>query len=254
MSATNPFRPRRHRSRRPRPRPDRVASPVRLRGRAPCSSPRRSWSGGRCSTSLVLAAPAVARTASPRGRRVVLVGCALQISFATLYGATALRRRAPRGVVRGVHARLHRSPRGRAPVGLTAAADDRWRLAAVGLLAVAALGALAMLVGSDPFHDIFLVSSYAAWVVVGPWLRLAPGRPHPPGRAGHGRLRLEPGRGRTRPTARGKAPRSRGHEAVALGQNRSDAALAPRVDVTRGHCAHGRVHSAVSALQGDLRA
>ena len=40
-------------------------------------------------------------------------------------------------------------------------------LAAVGLLAVAALGALAMLVGSDPFHDVFLVSSYAAWVVVG---------------------------------------------------------------------------------------
>src|SRR5215218_4070767 len=41
-------------------------------------------------TSLVLAAPAVARTASPRGRRIVLVGCALQVLFAALYGATAL--------------------------------------------------------------------------------------------------------------------------------------------------------------------
>ena len=41
------------------------------------------------------------------------------------------------------------------------------RVAAAGLLAVAVLGALAMLVGNDPFHDVFLVTSYTAWVVVG---------------------------------------------------------------------------------------
>ena len=29
------------------------------------------------------------------------------------------------------------------------------------------LGALAMMVGSDPFHDVFLLSSYAGWVLVG---------------------------------------------------------------------------------------
>ena len=33
----------------------------------------------------------------------------------------------------------------------------------VGMLATAVLGFLAMAVGSDPFHDIFLLSSYAAW-------------------------------------------------------------------------------------------
>ncbi len=39
--------------------------------------------------------------------------------------------------------------------------------AGTGLLAVAVLGFLAMALGMDPFHDIFLLSSYAAWVAVG---------------------------------------------------------------------------------------
>ena len=118
-------------------------------------------------TSVVLAAPAVACTASPRGRRVVLVGCVLQILFATLYGATALDGEPLEAsfvvfllgfialLVGGLlwASRLRRTTGG--------------GLAAVGLLSVAALGILAMLVGSDPFHDVFLVSSYAAWVVVG---------------------------------------------------------------------------------------
>jgi hypothetical protein len=118
-------------------------------------------------TSLVVGAPASARTASPRGRRLVLLGCALQVLFATLYGATALDGEPLEAsfvvfmlgfvalLVGGLlwASRLRRTTGG--------------GVAAVGLLAVAALGALAMLVGSDPFHDIFLVSSYAAWVVVG---------------------------------------------------------------------------------------
>jgi hypothetical protein len=37
----------------------------------------------------------------------------------------------------------------------------------VGVLATAILGFLAMAVGGDPFHDVFLLSSYAAWAVVG---------------------------------------------------------------------------------------
>ena len=116
---------------------------------------------------LVLAAPPPARTASPRGRRAVLAGCALQVSFATLYGATAFDGDPLEAsfvlfmlgfitlLVGGLlwASRLRRKTGG--------------RLAAAGLLAVAVLGALAMLVGSDPFHDVFLVSSYAAWVVVG---------------------------------------------------------------------------------------
>ena len=41
------------------------------------------------------------------------------------------------------------------------------RSAGLGLLAVAIMGLLAMAVGTDPFHDVFLLSSYAAWVAVG---------------------------------------------------------------------------------------
>jgi len=117
--------------------------------------------------SVVLGAPAAARTASPRGRRVVLAGCALQISFATLYGATAFDGEPLEAsflafmlgfvalLVGGLlwATRLRRAANG--------------RVAATGLCATAVLGALAILVGSDPFHDIFLVSSYAAWIVVG---------------------------------------------------------------------------------------
>lgn len=117
--------------------------------------------------SVVLGAPAAARTASPRGRRVVLAGCALQVSFATLYGATAFDGEPLEAsfvafllgfvalLVGGLlwATRLRRTPDG--------------RVAATGLCAIAVLGALAILVGSDPFHDICLVSSYAAWIVVG---------------------------------------------------------------------------------------
>ena len=46
-----------------------------------------------------------------------------------------------------------------------------WRagvdLAGGGLMAAAVLGFLAIAVGSDPFHDIFLVTGYAAWSAVG---------------------------------------------------------------------------------------
>jgi hypothetical protein len=129
---------------------------------------------------LVLAAPPPARTASPRGRRAVLAGCALQVSFATLYGATAFDGEPLEAAfvlfllgfislfVGGLlwASRLRRTTGG--------------RLAAAGLLAVAVLGALAMLVGSDPFHDLFLVSSYVAWVVVGRGFDTLRSAPTPP--------------------------------------------------------------------------
>ena len=38
-------------------------------------------------------------------------------------------------------------------------------MAGGGLIAAAVLGFLAIAVGSDPFHDIFLLSGYAAWAV-----------------------------------------------------------------------------------------
>jgi hypothetical protein len=40
-------------------------------------------------------------------------------------------------------------------------------MAGGGLMAAAVLGFLAIAVGSDPFHDIFLLTGYAAWAVVG---------------------------------------------------------------------------------------
>jgi hypothetical protein len=151
-------------------------------------------------TRLVVGAPTVARTASPRGRRLVLVGCALQILFATIYGATAFDGEPLEAsfvvfllgfvalLVGGLlwASRLRRTEGG--------------GLAAVGLLAVAALGALAMLVGSDPFHDIFLVSSYAAWVVVGKGLDSLPSTLTP-----RGANRTTPPGGRVESGASGRA-------------------------------------------------
>ena len=58
------------------------------------------------------------------------------------------------------------------------------RVAARGLVAVAVLGALAVLVGSDPFHDVFLVSSYAAWVLVGRGFDALGSAPASPSRTG----------------------------------------------------------------------
>lgn len=102
------------------------------------------------------------------GSRLVQAGCVLQLVFAVGYGITAAVLGAPfegmfvvfllgflaltaGGVTWGI--RLRRA-RAAAP-------------AASGLLMVAILGFLAMAVAVDPFHDIFLLSSYVAWVAVG---------------------------------------------------------------------------------------
>lgn len=117
--------------------------------------------------SVVADAPQAARAASPRGRRTVLGACALQLLFALAYAATAVDGEPFEGVfllfllgflallVGGPlwAARLLRQPAG--------------RFSAAGLLAVAVLGAVAVLVEVDPVHDIALVGGYAAWVLVG---------------------------------------------------------------------------------------
>ena len=117
--------------------------------------------------AVVRGAPAAASAASPRGRRVVLLGCGLQLAFAAVYGVTALDGEPYEGsfvlFLLGFVALLVGGLLWAARLRRVAAA----RVAGRGLLAVAVLGALAMLVGSDPLHDAFLVSSYAAWVVVG---------------------------------------------------------------------------------------
>ena len=117
--------------------------------------------------SVVLACPVPARAASPRGRRLILAACALQLGFAAVYAATASDGEPLEAsfvlFLLGFLAQL--------AGGLLWASRLRRvpsaRLAATGLLGVAVLGGLAILIGTDPFHDIFLVSSYAAWFAVG---------------------------------------------------------------------------------------
>lgn len=113
--------------------------------------------------------PSLGHTRGSRvGMRLLLAGCALQVTFGLVYGGTALLDGEPLeasfvlflvgflalfvgGVTWGPG--LLRS-------GLS-------RTAGLGALATAVLGLLAMLVGTDPWHDVFLLSSYAAWVLVG---------------------------------------------------------------------------------------
>ena len=113
----------------------------------------------------------VARAASPApgraartGRVLVLVGCALQVGFAAVYGVTALD-------AEPLEASFVLFLLGFLAVtvgGVTWAVPllrGGGALAGGGLLAVAVLGLLTVLVGQDPFHDVFLLTSYAAWVL-----------------------------------------------------------------------------------------
>jgi len=109
-----------------------------------------------------------ATRAGRMGRRLLVGGCALQMLFGLVYGGTAAIDGEPAeasfvlfllgflaifvgGVVWG---------RALLRTGLA-------RLAGAGVLATAVLGFLAIAVGADPFHDMFLLTSYAAWVLVG---------------------------------------------------------------------------------------
>ena len=101
------------------------------------------------------------------GARLLVAGCGAQVLFAATYGVLELATGDPEasfvlfalgfllttagGLLRGV--RLLRTGADVAAAG--------------GLVAAAVLGFLAIAVGSDPFHDIFLLTGYAAWAVVG---------------------------------------------------------------------------------------
>jgi hypothetical protein len=107
--------------------------------------------------------------AQRRGRvagRLLLAGCAAQACFAVTYGLLELATGEPEasfvlfslgfllttvgGLLRGTE--LRRAGHG---------------IAGTGLVAAASLGFLAIAVGSDPFHDVFLLTGYAAWALVG---------------------------------------------------------------------------------------
>ena len=102
------------------------------------------------------------------GSRLVQVGCLLQLLFAVGYGATALAMGEPsEGMFVFFLLGFLALTAGGAMWGVRLLRTGWPRSAGLGLLAVAVLGFLAMAVGIDPFHDVFLLSSYAAWVIVG---------------------------------------------------------------------------------------
>lgn len=113
--------------------------------------------------------PSLSTTRGGRvGRRVLLIGCALQVLFALAYGITALISGEPNEAsfvlfLAGFLAQLV----GGIVWWQAMRSEPGLRVTRVGVLATAILGFLAMAVGSDPFHDVFLLSSYAAWAVVG---------------------------------------------------------------------------------------
>ena len=113
--------------------------------------------------------PALSTTRGGRvGRRVMLIGCALQVLFALTYGVTAVISGEPNEAsfllfLAGFLAQLV----GGIVWWRAMRSEARLRVTRLGVLATAILGFLAMAVGNDPFHDIFLLSSYAAWAAVG---------------------------------------------------------------------------------------
>lgn len=115
------------------------------------------------------AVPRLRQTRAGRlGGRSLLAGCACQVAFTVVYGVSAAVSGEPLEAafvlfLLGFLAQL---------VGGIAWARSLLRAPAVrraglGVLATAVLGFLAIAVGVDPFHDVFLLSSYAAWAVVG---------------------------------------------------------------------------------------
>ena len=98
--------------------------------------------------------------------RLLVVGCTIEMMFGLLYGVLELATGEPElsfilfslgflllvvaGLLRGTQLR-------KAGAGIVGG----------GLVATALLGFLAIAIGSDPFHDIFLLTGYAAWGVVG---------------------------------------------------------------------------------------
>jgi hypothetical protein len=100
--------------------------------------------------------------------RLAQAGCVLQLVFAAGYGLTAVVQGEPwEGTFVAFLLGFLALTAGGMTWGIRLVRARRAAPAGAGLLAVAVLGFLAVAVGVDPFHDIFLLSSYAAWVAVG---------------------------------------------------------------------------------------
>ena len=100
------------------------------------------------------------------GARLLAAGCVAEMLFAATYGVLEVVTGQPEAsfvffslglLLTTVGGLLRGSQLRRGGVGM----------AGGGLMAAAVLGFLAIAVGPDPFHDIFLLTGYAAWAVVG---------------------------------------------------------------------------------------
>ena len=113
--------------------------------------------------------PSLSATRAGRvGRRALLVGCGLQVLFALAYGVTAVISGEPNEAsfvlfLAGFLAQTI----GGIVWWWAMRSEPSLSVTRIGVLASAILGFFAMAVGTDPFHDIFLLSSFAAWAAVG---------------------------------------------------------------------------------------
>jgi hypothetical protein len=102
------------------------------------------------------------------GARLVRAGCILQLVFAAGYGITVAWPGEPsEGMFVAFLLAFLSLTAGGLIWGTRLLRAHRASPAGAGLLAVGILGFLAMALGMDPFHDIFLLLSYAAWIAVG---------------------------------------------------------------------------------------
>jgi len=101
------------------------------------------------------------------GRGSVLVGCLLQVTFALGYALTSLDGEPWEAIFIAFLLGFLALFVGGLMWGISLMRTAEGRTAGRGLVATAVLGLLAILVGVDPWHDVFLLSSYASWTVVG---------------------------------------------------------------------------------------
>ena len=101
------------------------------------------------------------------GARLLAAGCVGQMLFAAAYGVLEVVTGEPEASFVFFSLGLLLHPRSADCSAAPSCGGRVWRWRERGLIAAAVLGFLAIAVGSDPFHDIFLLTGYAAWAVVG---------------------------------------------------------------------------------------
>jgi hypothetical protein len=105
--------------------------------------------------------------AARAGSRLVQIACWTQCAFAVAYGILALTSGDPEPAFVIYLLGFLALTVGGVLWGRALTRDHATRTAGRALISVAVLGFLAMAIGTDPLHDVFLLSSFAAWAAVG---------------------------------------------------------------------------------------